>query len=208
MEEGEVRGRREQRGRELWGSGEQEVGAKGPPWGRVLLPRAAHNSSQPLGCGSSLPAQSHPSHASIPSLDTDVKHIPWAAVGQGQAWDKCSSPFWGFSSLPRERVCSESRAQHQGCHCPSSKGTRTVKSSHSHSWGRFSTEANRKGNESQLGWGPEDGNFLLLGHDLLWDPKFAAGRTRVTGQRGGMKCWSSICPWLQQGQKGWLRFIK
>lgn len=66
MEEGEVRGRREQRGRELWGSGEQEVGAKGPPWGRVLLPRAAHISSQALGCGSSLPARSHLSHASIP----------------------------------------------------------------------------------------------------------------------------------------------
>lgn len=66
MEEGEVRDESREEGKGalgVWGAGGW---GKGATLGKGFLPRAAHISSEPLGCGSLLPAQSHPSRASIP----------------------------------------------------------------------------------------------------------------------------------------------
>lgn len=46
------------------GLGSRRLGERGHLGEGFLPPRAARITSQPLGCGNLLPAQSHPSHAS------------------------------------------------------------------------------------------------------------------------------------------------
>lgn len=93
----------------VWGAGGW---GKGATSGKGFFLQGQHTSPASLWDVATCSLLSHiPPMPPLHSQDTDVKHIPWAAVGQGQAWDRCCSSFWAFSSLPREGVCSESRAR-------------------------------------------------------------------------------------------------
>lgn len=130
MEEGEVRGRWEQRGRELWRSGQQETEGKGPPWGRVLLPGAAASPANLWDVAarsllSHIPAVP-PSH----SQDTDVKHIPGLQWGRARPGTKALLHFGDFPPCPGRGFALKAGLNLQGAFVPASKGTRTAKRPH------------------------------------------------------------------------------
>lgn len=60
-----------------------------------------------------------------------------------------------------------------------------------------------------MGSGPEAGNFVPVGQDLLWDPKHAVGRGKgAAGVGAGGARPPPHLPRLQRAGKGWLRVIK
>lgn len=148
--------------------------------------------------------QSHPSHALVPLPGHCNETHSSGCSGAGPGTNALLH-FGYFPPHPTSRVTPKAGLSLQG--------GRAAKKHHTPiPGGVFSTKANGNRKDSRPVWGPEAGNFLLMGHDLLWNPKCC--RWRETGERGEMKCWSRvcslpcICPWLQQREKGWLRFIK
>lgn len=106
-------------------------------------PRAGFGSQSPCspGCHPASPAAlrhvaarsllSHiPPTPPSPSRDAAMKHIPGAAVGQGQAWDKSCSPFWAFSSSSSKRGCCEKGLSLRGGFAPIVRGERDAKRHH------------------------------------------------------------------------------